>query len=493
MSEGKSFQKIMEKRTQWILFMVTAILILLIFFIVQIYYIEGIFLTGLGSAGGGGAPESAPTNEASPTSTSGSGETKYCGNNKVENSEECDDGSQGSQYCSSNCELTTCGDGTAQQPNGEGLTEQCDDGNTINTDRCIIDSSSNKLCLEAVCGDGFIQKDGCSNGVESGGNCPEQCDPGKTCPNGISCTENSDCLEIDGLAGSCQVRETNTCTIECKLKEPVAQCSDRIDNDNDGFIDQYDPGCHINDDLSKEYAPSDDNEFNFGSSFDGDSDGVPDEIDNCPNTSNPDQRDSDGDGVGNACDLGDDSTDDEGFRGGSNDGDRQGGSEEDKITYDINNGENLLSGQYAQLILREKLDTLRFTIDKIVYTMTIPELSESSIQLEINYNFRKILKTIQVQEITQIDLDGKKIAINIDEIESSGNVYITIVRLEDEESSNTLDSVYQSVTQDENNKVSSERTIIEEPEKNNKQLYLAILILALAVLLFLVIRRLKKH
>ncbi|PIN89754.1 hypothetical protein COU60_02915 [Candidatus Pacearchaeota archaeon CG10_big_fil_rev_8_21_14_0_10_34_76] len=483
----------------------------------QIYYIEGIFLTGLGSAGGEtGQPESSPTAEASPTSSGGSGETKYCGNNKVENSEECDDGSRGSQYCSSDCKLTTCGDGTAQQPNGEGLTEQCDDGNTINTDSCIIDFSSNKLCLKAVCGDGFIQKEGCNSEVESGGNCPEQCDPGKTCPNGISCTRDADCFELNSLAGSCQVRETNTCTIECKLKDPVAQCSDGVDNDNDGFIDQYDPGCHINDDLSKEYVPSDDSEFNFGSSFDGDSDGVPDEIDNCPNTSNPDQRDSDGDGVGdacdncpnksntnqidddgdgvgNACDLGDDSTDDEGFRGGSNDGNRQGGSEEDKITYDINNGENLLSGQYAQLILREKLDTLKFTIDEIVYTMTIPELSESSIQLEINYNFRKILKTIQVQEITQIDLDGKKIAINIDEIESSGNVYITIVRLEDEESSNTLDSVYQSVTQDENNKVSSERTIIEEPEKNNRQLYLAILILALAVLLFLVIRRLKKH
>ncbi|MBN1421344.1 MAG: right-handed parallel beta-helix repeat-containing protein [Planctomycetes bacterium] len=35
---------------------------------------------------------------------------------------------------------------------------------------------------------------------------------------------------------------------------------------------------------------------------DGDSDGVPDRLDNCPETPNPDQADADGDGVGDACD-----------------------------------------------------------------------------------------------------------------------------------------------------------------------------------------------
>src|SRR5262249_41383453 len=33
-----------------------------------------------------------------------------------------------------------------------------------------------------------------------------------------------------------------------------------------------------------------------------DSDGVPDDIDNCPRTPNPDQADADGNGVGDACD-----------------------------------------------------------------------------------------------------------------------------------------------------------------------------------------------
>jgi hypothetical protein len=39
--------------------------------------------------------------------------------------------------------------------------------------------------------------------------------------------------------------------------------------------------------------------------FDSDGDGTPNGLDNCPGIYNPDQKDSDGDGYGDACDPGD--------------------------------------------------------------------------------------------------------------------------------------------------------------------------------------------
>jgi hypothetical protein len=45
---------------------------------------------------------------------------------------------------------------------------------------------------------------------------------------------------------------------------------------------------------------------------DGDNDGIPDETDNCPAVYNPDQLDSDGNGVGDACETAPADTDDDG-------------------------------------------------------------------------------------------------------------------------------------------------------------------------------------
>ena len=38
--------------------------------------------------------------------------------------------------CNNECELTICGDGILQQPNGQGQNEECDDGNNVDGDGC---------------------------------------------------------------------------------------------------------------------------------------------------------------------------------------------------------------------------------------------------------------------------------------------------------------------------------------------------------------------
>ncbi len=61
-----------------------------------------------------------------------------CGNSIMEGSEFCDDGNTTSAgICNATCTaLTTCGDGTIQNPNGFSVAEQCDDSNTANGDGC---------------------------------------------------------------------------------------------------------------------------------------------------------------------------------------------------------------------------------------------------------------------------------------------------------------------------------------------------------------------
>ncbi len=131
--------------------------------------------------------------------------------------EECDDGNF-NQYdrCMSNCTYTFCGDTRIQSPNGVGLLggnitiyecppsgcpitywgyETCDDGNSVNNDRCYN-------CLNTTCGDGIPQW---PNGVYKNGTFTynpylgynswgfEQCDDGNkqltdTCANNCTLT-----------------------------------------------------------------------------------------------------------------------------------------------------------------------------------------------------------------------------------------------------------------------------------------------------------------
>ncbi|WP_417910357.1 thrombospondin type 3 repeat-containing protein [Candidatus Electronema sp. PJ] len=76
------------------------------------------------------------------------------------------------------------------------------------------------------------------------------------------------------------------------------------DTDGDGIIDEND-NCPVT--PNQDQADSDGDGIGNACEekiiTDTDGDGVPDESDNCPNVANPDQLDSDGDGIGNACEA----------------------------------------------------------------------------------------------------------------------------------------------------------------------------------------------
>ena len=70
-----------------------------------------------------------------------------CGDKVVGGSEQCDDGNTDeTDGCLKTCVRATCGD--KQVHAGE---EECDDGNKIDTDECT------STCKAKACGDGFVQ------------------------------------------------------------------------------------------------------------------------------------------------------------------------------------------------------------------------------------------------------------------------------------------------------------------------------------------------
>ncbi|MBI5489950.1 MAG: hypothetical protein HY905_21620 [Deltaproteobacteria bacterium] len=165
--------------------------------------------------------------------------------------------------------LVTCGDGTVD------AGEDCDDGNTVNTDDCT------NTCHDATCGDGFIWTgheacddgnttagDGCSAtcALESCGNgtidAGETCDDGNTidtddcpgncqsasCGDGYVWAGHEDC---DGSAPrscttTCSSAGTQLCTAcawETACTPPVETCND-ADDDCDTAVDNGFP-CRI--------------------------------------------------------------------------------------------------------------------------------------------------------------------------------------------------------------------------------------------------------
>jgi cysteine-rich repeat protein len=110
----------------------------------------------------------------------------------IEN-EECDDGNTiNTDGCTNLCKLPTCGDGIVQPS----LDEDCDDGNSDNTDSCTND------CLWNDCGDGVryitVSDEGNPNDVE-------ECDGGDDIASG------DDAWDDGGSAGICN----GQCQVQC--------------------------------------------------------------------------------------------------------------------------------------------------------------------------------------------------------------------------------------------------------------------------------------
>jgi len=139
-----------------------------------------------------------------------------CGNGILEAEEECDDGNnEDGDGCSSECLVEPigpyCGDGNLDEG------EECDDGENNG-----VYGYCNSECsgpTPAICGNGILEGE-------------EDCDDGNT-------------QDGDGCSSQCLV---------------TTQCNDGVDNDDDGLIDESDPGCWIDPEDSQTYDPEDNDE-----------------------------------------------------------------------------------------------------------------------------------------------------------------------------------------------------------------------------------------
>jgi cysteine-rich repeat protein len=144
-----------------------------------------------------------------------------------------------------------CGNGIVEDD------EACDDGNEQATDECTND------CAVARCGDGVTRMDRNANHDDF-----EQCDDGND-------------SDRDACRTSCRAAVCG----DAIVRMDVSEGEPSFEECDDGNTDELD-GCTRNCDTG----------------VDSDGDTIIDPIDNCPNTPNTDQADSDGDGAGDVCD-----------------------------------------------------------------------------------------------------------------------------------------------------------------------------------------------
>jgi hypothetical protein len=161
-----------------------------------------------------------------------------CGNDVVEDVEECDDGVDGvpteSADCNEDCTASECGDDFVNVEAGEG----CDDGNPDNGDDCV-------MCQPAVCGDGYVQ-DGveeCDDGDADDNACNSLCEVPRRTVFVTSTMYQGNLMGLAGADDKCQTRADAVMLdgqFKAWLSDGATGPKDRFDTDFAGIYERVD-------------------------------------------------------------------------------------------------------------------------------------------------------------------------------------------------------------------------------------------------------------
>lgn len=207
------------------------------------------------SAGEGGTTTTTTSTTATGGSTGGGGATggatggggamgPFCGDMMKDADEECDMGAANSDDgdCTSHCKMASCGDGLVHTQ-GAGELEDCDEGmDNSDTGDCTL------ACKSATCGDELVWKDheDCDDGntVETDGctnDCTTICGDGLVI--GVEECEDGNKADDDGCSASCklesdcgngrvdpeEVCDTGTgCSADCKTIDVGTACGKAV-------------------------------------------------------------------------------------------------------------------------------------------------------------------------------------------------------------------------------------------------------------------------
>jgi cysteine-rich repeat protein len=434
--------------------------------------------------------------------------------------------------CAVDCGTLECGDGKCAPGLGESSTT------------CAADCPAVAYCGNSICE---------SANSETSVNCPGDCSSGTSCGNGILNTgegcDDSGAVSGDGCSSSCQVESGWSCSgTPSVCTESASACSDELDNDGDGIIDfPADPGCASavdNDERDFEGLDTDgdgilndgdnsgktgDNRCRGGETVgcddncaitsnadqadadgdgigdacdqstvmikDKDSDGVPDDEDNCIINYNPLQSDSDKDKIGNVCDncvtvSNSDQADADGDGiGDACEGEVELSPEEDAgffsdaTIYEINDGNEFEPLSYVDIVLKED-DSVVFLIEGDEHSITL--LTLTSAQATIKVESEPALATLSEDEATAFDLTGNgapNIAVKLNKIEGDAASF-TLVALD--ENSPLGPGVDYSPFVDEAKKGGKQTTVTEITRHG---VFFIIIILTIAFVIVLVLFR----